>query len=546
MSLPPAIPGSMIGLGGTPPAGFERAEDESQAQAPQGGEQEAPEQDPGQSVALHIMSALGGAAGKPMDWAKGVLSGGLAAAANVGKVPAGAGALYGAAKGAQGVQELQRQKMLDAQNTAKQQQEMQLKQKADARADQELQIHLQDTKVQRAMWTAQTMESTQRAQREAAMFPTLQKEAQLRAEELSKNIQLSEIDQKAILSAAGVDVSKLPLITDTKNATQSQIKAAGSGSIFPIQNGESHDAGEDKVGMHIVDGQHWEAPIKEPVKLISGWDVDPKTGKEIPKYTTAQPGMTVGDLLAVAKGAQKDLEQKKTALYDQAKLAHENAGTSKDIAEAGKANADASLARSQVSQGPQQDILGGTYTPPPGGIKELNKRTDSFKNDASDLAKTEGTFNQFNSVLNDINAGKDITGAQSVVALFNAIGISATPLKGMGMRINSNTVSEHKDAIGVDQRVTKFFEGLKNGEVVTPQQIKDYATIAVDARKNAYVNKINQVRAAGVDPSFLLPRGNGKTVDSNTAQIFYDTSGGATPQEKGANTLKALHQLGWK
>jgi hypothetical protein len=63
-------------------------------------------------MARHIVDALSGASG-PMGWAKSVIAGGLAAAANVGKVPEGSGWLAGAARGVQGVQELDRQKMLD-------------------------------------------------------------------------------------------------------------------------------------------------------------------------------------------------------------------------------------------------------------------------------------------------------------------------------------------------------------------------------------------------------------------------------------------------
>jgi len=101
----------------------------------------------------------------------------------------------------------------------------------------------------------------------------------------------------------------------------------------------------------------------------------------------------------------------------------------------------------------------------------------------------------FNQVLGDINAGKDMTGAQSVVALFNAIGLSATPLKGMGMRINSNTVAEHVGARGLGQSLYQKFLGLKNGDIITPQQVKDYATIAMQARHDAYVNKSMKLAA---------------------------------------------------
>lgn len=197
------------------------------------------------------------------------------------------------------------------------------------------------------------------------------------------------------------------------------------------------------------------------------------------------------------------------------------------------------------SIGQGKDVLGDTITPPAGGVKEYNKVKDSFKKDADNLAKTEGTFNQFNDVLNDINAGKDISGAASVVALFNAIGISAEPLQGKGFRINNNTVEEHANARGLGESLNAKLLKLKNGDVITPQQIKDYAQIAMRSRHDAYVNKINEARAQGINPSFLLPRGNGKKIDSNTASIFYDTAAGANPQEKAQNARNAAAQMGW-
>ena len=120
----------------------------------------------------------------------------------------------------------------------------------------------------------------------------------------------------------------------------------------------------------------------------------------------------------------------------------------------------------------------------PGGLKEYNKRQNALKKNLDETTKMDGTYQQFGSILNDINAGKDLTGAQSVVALFNAIGISATPLAGKGFRINNNTVEEHANARGLGQSLYQKFLGLKEGDVITPQQIKDYASIAAETRVN--------------------------------------------------------------
>src|SRR5579885_1313352 len=501
-------------------------------------EQEQPEK-PQESVARHIIDALGGGSGHPMDWARSVLAGTLAGAANVGKVPEGGGFLAGAGRGFQGVVEQKRQQELDAERKQQVQFQQQEKLKEDERQQQELAIHQADAQVQRAMWNAQTAASIAAQQRLAAQFPLEQEEHNLKIKQMSDQIRQSEQDNLAILSAAGVDIQSLEHITSYDQLTDSHAKQIGSGDVFAVPNGEERKKEEDGAGAYLVPGNIWDEGIKKPVTVTAGWEID-KNGKATPKTITAQEGTMVGTLLAIAKGAQQDLANKQGQILKQAQLQHEQAGTEKDIAEA-------NLARAQtINSAPQNDILGGTFTPPPGGMKETNKIRDSFKKDADNLAKTEGTFNQFQDVLNDINSGKPLTGAQSVVTLFNAIGLSAEPLQGKGFRINHNTVEEHANSIGLDQKAVRAFEGLKTGEVITPQQVRDYAQIAMRSRRDAYVNKINEARAQGIDPSFLLPHGNGRPIDTNTAQIFYDTAGGNTPQEKAANALKAARQLGWQ
>src|SRR5579884_1482388 len=404
-----------------------------------------PEPQPHESVARHIMEALSGGSGHPMDWARSVLAGTLAGAANVGKVPEGGGFLAGAGRGFQGVVEQKRQQELDAERKQQVQFQQQEKLKEDERQQQELAIHQADAQVQRAMWNAQTAASIAAQQRLAAQFPLEQEEHNLKIKQMSDQIRQSEQDNLAILSAAGVDIQSLEHITSYDQLTDSHAKQIGSGDVFAVPNGEEHKKEEDGAGAYLVPGNIWDEGIKKPVTVTAGWEID-KNGKATPKTITAQEGTKVGTLLAIAKGAQQDLANKQGQILKQAQLQHEQAGTEKDIAEA-------NLARAQtINSAPQNDILGGTFTPPPGGMKETNKIRDSFKKDADNLAKTEGTFNQFQDVLNDINSGKPLTGAQSVVTLFNAIGLSAEPLQGKGFRINHNTVEEHANSIGSAER----------------------------------------------------------------------------------------------
>ena len=112
-----------------------------------------------------------------------------------------------------------------------------------------------------------------------------------------------------------------------------------------------------------------------------------------------------------------------------------------------------------------------------------------------------------------------MTGAASVVALFNAIGTSAEPLAGKGFRINSNTIQEQVGARGLDQSAYQKILSLKNGDIITPQQVKDYASIAANVYKNAYVTQADEAHRQGL-PADFLPQGGGTNLDSTTAEIF--------------------------
>lgn len=175
----------------------------------------------------------------------------------------------------------------------------------------------------------------------------------------------------------------------------------------------------------------------------------------------------------------------------------------------------------------------------PGGLREYNKRQGTFKKNADDLSKSEATFQQFQSIVKDINAGR-FTGAESVVGLFDAIGISATPLAGRGFRVNNNVIEEHAHARGWAGVLQQKLLSVKAGDVITPQQLKDYANIAAQARESQYINLVNQVHNQGLNADFVLPTGNGQTLDQSTARIFLQLSG-----NDAAKAAAAAKTRGW-
>jgi len=187
----------------------------------------------------------------------------------------------------------------------------------------------------------------------------------------------------------------------------------------------------------------------------------------------------------------------------------------------------------------QPDALG--FTPnvaAMGGVKEYNKRLNPYKKNFDQLAQTEASYQQFSNTLNDLAAGKDMTGAQSVVGLFNAIGLSAVPLAGRGFRITENTIKEHQQARGWGQALQAKLLNVKDGDVITPQQLRDYASIAQQARQSAYVNLANELHSNGLSADAALPTGNGQRIDPATAQIFLSLSGNDPNKARRAATAK--------
>jgi hypothetical protein len=187
------------------------------------------------------------------------------------------------------------------------------------------------------------------------------------------------------------------------------------------------------------------------------------------------------------------------------------------------------------------------------GPREYDKRYDAFtkSKDYQTLSTLKGSYQQFQDTLNHIATTGEMTGAESVVGLFNAIGISATPLAGKGFRINSNTVEEHQEARGIDQAAYQKLLKLKNGDVITPKQLSDYSNIAAGVYHNSYVNAADEAHRQGLPVDFL-PQGGGRAPDPITARIYTDVVLHTNP-ELGNNPAalkdaikKAAGLNGWK
>jgi hypothetical protein len=356
-----------------------------------------------------------------------------------------------------------------------------------------------------------------------------------------------------------------PIIVDGKNINDGDPKNEPALMKY-FSDGANHKApdgyafsyvpvpGKDGVGHQV-----YLAPIdsmKQPI-TVSRDDYKTQTGIDLPQ---GAPNATLplGDLIAQRsmfakqnnEAQQTKLEQEKFDVMKQnapAELRHLNAETENLKGEAAQHFAEAKALGNQAYDTP--DLTGTKIDPPQGGAKEVNSRIKEFKKNIDDLAQGEGSMKQFQSVLDDLDAGKDMTGAQSVVTLFNAIGLSTKPLKGQGMRVLQSTVASHENATGLPDKLYRELLNLKAGDVITPNMVRAYATILGDSRTSQYVNLVNEMHGQHLkaDPALSLLQGQGKPLnprsltDRSTWNIFLQTAGGDPVKAEAM-----AHQLGWQ
>jgi len=259
------------------------------------------------------------------------------------------------------------------------------------------------------------------------------------------------------------------------------------------------------------------------------------------KLTLETPGILTGQQKSQAELANLPTPTEASA-QRQATLTRTRTETAKAGEELGQLKRQASDIGKPDPTGFQSNLSVGEY----------NKRYDAFSKSKGfgQLQTLQGSYGQFQDVLSDLDAGKPMTGAASVVALFNAIGISAEPLAGKGFRINNNTVQEHVGARGLDQAAYQKLLSLKNGDVITPQQVRDYASIASSVYKNAYVISSDEAHRQGL-PADFLPQGGGVKLDGTTAEIFARTVLHQNPRlakrpvELKAAVSRAAQSNGW-
>jgi hypothetical protein len=487
---------------------------------------------PGERLARAAMSALSGGTGHPLDFARATVAGALAAGANVGRAPAGGGFLYGASRGAAAVQEQQQQIALMKQKQAQQQFDNQEKLKADARENAELQDKTATNTALRAHLTQEDAASALRATRENTEFTEHEAD---RAENFTKDIRAIP-GAKILGTATSLDslmAANKNGFTDENGNKLTLVQAQSQGLIRGVRT-------QDGWMYAYVPRSYSDQEVDNPT-LLKYDPQNPKADKSTGLVNVAtQTKMTRGMVDNI-----NDSERQKAlnARKEQAGIAHEEAGTRAE-------NARTSLEQEQLKQlkdfdtGNLKDPFGNKVGAPGMDKKEYVKRVDTYQKDYNkDLGQLDKAYDQLTDIINNAERTGKLPGADAVVGIFDAIGLSSEPLKGRGFRINSQVVGEHVE--GTRNAWTDL--GLKlsrltpdgTGQIVSLQQLKDYQRVMDSARHDAYIGAGNAALTQGIGVQ-SVPRGHNTPLDSNTMDIFLTMANG--DPTKAAAVAK---QYGW-
>ena len=211
-----------------------------------------------------------------------------------------------------------------------------------------------------------------------------------------------------------------------------------------------------------------------------------------------------------------------------AKIGESKASQFKSTQEGEKAQEETKQLREWDQGGPDGkgriDAFGNPVGAPGMDRKEYLKRVDAYTKDYSkDLNQLDAARSQLSNIITNAEKTKKLPGADAVVGIFDAIGISSAPLKGRGFRINSQVVSEHVEGTrNAWQSMALKLSRLTptgTGQIVSLEQLKDYERIMNQARLDAYVGAANDAVNRGIGIQFA-PRGNGAPIDANTRRIF--------------------------
>ena len=176
--------------------------------------------------------------------------------------------------------------------------------------------------------------------------------------------------------------------------------------------------------------------------------------------------------------------------------------------------------------------------------KDYQGRVKAYTKDyGKDLNQLDAARSQLTGIIKNAEKTGQLPGADAVVGVFDAIGISSAPLKGRGFRIGDRIISEHVEGTrnAWESMALKLQRLTPNGtgQVVSLDQLKAYERIMDESRLDAYTGAASDALNRGIGVQ-ILPRGFGQPVDNNTMDIFLKLA-----KNDPHLTSALLKQYGW-
>lgn len=186
-----------------------------------------------------------------------------------------------------------------------------------------------------------------------SLYPGLEQEQRNTLLDQTRAQNAADLDFASTLESIGIhlDTTNGP---GHANLTPTHAQDVASGKQTMLSNGKTGD----DAGYAFVSSQELQnSVLPSDVKVATDWNLDPKTGKINPVYSTLKAGQnTAWDALIGHNAGMKKFNElqaqevsKATLASEQAKAAEAKAAAAKDYGEANKANAEAKLAQGGVT-----------------------------------------------------------------------------------------------------------------------------------------------------------------------------------------------------
>jgi hypothetical protein len=162
-----------------------------------------------------------------------------------------------------------------------------------------------------------------------------------------------------------------------------------------------------------------------------------------------------------------------------------------------------------------------------------NKQTEAFNKDYVNPAEAiERSYQMFQDAYKEIQSGNAKTGAEDMLLLSQHLGTTFGQVK--GSRMNKDLIQEHKDAIGIQDKIERFGNMLGSGQQLSPDQRKEFNGLITNMRnltwqaaaKEAARNKQPiDFMPADVQVKIKAPDGSTRPIAGDRLQYYLDKGG---------------------